>query len=193
MLARLAGLPTLLYRQVPRERFRARQRQSTEAPLPTSGVLADRTRAKSHSYWYEAEKRVGEARAASQPLLCCASRLPPCPEGKFSWVCNRCARRRSTDNATAVDVLHANEQLWRSVHGPAPEDLFKPTPEALAEARRAADDLESMAASQQHFRDGFDVFAQETVEAARALRSLDWSAIHAEKFHITPQPVLRDR
>ena len=101
--------------------------------------------------------------------------------------------RRSTDNATAVDVLHANEQLWRSVHGPAPEDLFKPTPEALAEARRAADDLESMAASQQHFRDGFDVFAQETVEAARALRSLDWSAIHAEKFHITPQPALRDR
>ena len=118
---------------------------------------------------------------------------PPCPEGEFSWVCNRCARRRSTDNATAVDVLHANEQLWRSVHGPAPEDLFKPTPEALAEARRAADDLESMAASQQHFRDGFDVFAQETVEAARALRSLDWSAIHAEKFHITPQPVLRNR
>ena len=134
-------------------------------------------------------------RRARPANLCFAVRFVSSlvPRVSSPRMCNRCARRRSTDNATAVDVLHANEQLWRSVHGPAPEDLFKPTPEALAEARRAADDLESMAASQQHFRDGFDVFAQETVEAARALRSLDWSAIHAEKFHITPQPVLSNR
>ena len=97
--------------------------------------------------------------------------------------------RRSADNSVAADVLHANAQVWKVVKGPAPDELFHPTPQALFEARRAADDLEHIVLSQQQWHDGFDVFARECVEAARSLRPLDWGAIHAEKFPITPESV----
>ena len=49
--------------------------------------------------------------------------------------------------------------------------------------------MEHIVLSQQQWRDGFDVFAKECVEAARSLRPLDWGAIHAEKFSITPEIV----
>ena len=111
------------------------------------------------------------------------SRIATSAKLKAEW------ERRSTDNSTAADVLHANAQVWKAVQGPAPEDLFRPTPQALLEARRAADDLEHIVTAQQRWHDGFDVFAQECVEAARALRPLDWSAIHSEKFPITPEGV----
>ena len=86
-------------------------------------------------------------------------------------------------------MLHANAQLWKTVHGPTPEDLFRPTEQALAEARRAADDLEAITLSQKQFPDGYDVFARECIDAARQLRPLDWSAIHAEKYPITPEVI----
>ena len=97
--------------------------------------------------------------------------------------------RRSENNSVAVDVLHGNEQIRRSVQGPATEELFRPTPAALSDARRAADDLEHIVLSRQQWPDGFDVFAKECAEAARSLRPLDWGAIHAEKFSITPEVV----
>ena len=97
--------------------------------------------------------------------------------------------RRSADNSAAVDVLHANAKLWATVHGPSPEDLFRPTAQALAEARRAADDLEAISLSQRRFPDGYDVFAKECMDAARQLRPLDWGAFHAEKYTVTPEVI----
>ena len=86
-------------------------------------------------------------------------------------------------------VLHANAKFWASVHGPNPEDLFQPAAQALAEARRAADDLEGITLSQKRFPDGYDVFANECIDAARQLRPLDWGAIHAEKYSVTPEVI----
>jgi hypothetical protein len=126
-----------------------------------------------------------------RPLVClrielAQSRIATSAKLKAEW------ERRSADNSTAVDVLHANAQLWNIVHGPSPEDLFRPTAQALAEARRAADDLEGISRSRKQFPDGYDVFAKECVDAARQLRPLDWSAIHAEKFPITPEVIFLD-
>ena len=97
--------------------------------------------------------------------------------------------KRSADNSAAVDVLHANAKIWATMHGPSPEDLFRPTAQALAEARRAADDLEGILLSQRRFPDGYDVFAKECIDAARQLRPLDWGAIHAEKYSVTPEVI----
>ena len=36
--------------------------------------------------------------------------------------------RRSADNSVAADVLHAGAQVWKVVKGPAPDELFHPTP-----------------------------------------------------------------
>ena len=93
------------------------------------------------------------------------------------------------DNSVAADVLHSNANLWESVRGPAPEALLRPTPRALLDATRAADELEHLLRSEQERPEGFDEFAKQCVEAARALRILDWSAIHAEKYSITPEAV----
>jgi len=111
------------------------------------------------------------------------SRIATSAKLKAEW------ERRSADNAVAADVLHANAQVWKTVQGPAPDELFRPTPQALLEARRAADDLEHVILSQQQWKDGFDVFARECVEPARSVRPLDWGAIHAEKYPITPEIV----
>jgi hypothetical protein len=93
--------------------------------------------------------------------------------------------KRQLENAAACDILHTNEKLWRSVQGPDPGKLFEPTPYALVEGLRAASELEAMIDGPRH--DGFDVFAGECVKAARSLRSLEWDAIRAEKFNITPE------
>ena len=69
------------------------------------------------------------------------------------------------------------------------EDLFQPSAQGLAEARRAADDLEAISLSQRRFPDGYDVFAKECIDAGRELRPLDWSAIHAEKYSVTPEVI----
>ena len=123
-----------------------------------------------------------------RPLVClrielAQSRIATGAKLKAEW------ERRSASNGTAVDVLHANARLWQTVHGPTPEDLFRPTAQALAEARRAADDLEAISLSQKQFPDGYDVFAKECMDAARQLRPLDWWAIHADKFPITPEVI----
>ena len=136
-----------------------------------------------------AEKdRCKTAKLLCRPLAClrielAQSRIATGAKLKAEW------ERRSADNAVAVDVLHDNAQIWKVAQGPAPDDLFRPTPSALAEAWRAADDLEHIALSRQKWPDGFDVFANACVGAARSLRPLDWAAIHAEKFSITPEAV----
>ena len=67
--------------------------------------------------------------------------------------------------------------------------FFDRRKQALAEARRAADDLEAISLSQRLFPDGYDVFAKECMDAAGRLRPLDWGAIHAEKYSVTPEVV----
>ena len=123
-----------------------------------------------------------------RPLIClrvelAQSRIATGAKLKAEW------ERRSAVNSAAVDVLHANAKLWATVHGPNPEDLFRPSAQALAEARRAADDLEAISLSQRRFPDGYDVFAKECIDAGRELRPLDWSAIHAEKYSVTPEVI----
>ena len=134
------------------------------------------------------EDRGKAAKLLCRPLAClrielAQSRIATGAKLKAEW------ERRSSDNSVAADVLHGNAQIWKTVKGPAPDELFRPTSAALLEARRAANDLEHIALSRQQWPDGFDVFAKECAEAARSLRPVDWVAIHAEKFSITPEAV----
>ena len=105
------------------------------------------------------EDRSKPVKLLCRPLAClrielAQSRIATGAKLKAEW------ERRSANNSVAVDILHGNEQIWRSVQGPATGELFRPTPAALSDARRAADDLEHIVLSRQQWPDGFDVFAK---------------------------------
>ena len=88
------------------------------------------------------------------------------------------------DNARAVDVIHTNIHLWRSVGGPDPEDLFRPTAAKLELCRQVSERLGEV--KEKDNRDGVQEFCDELCLAVETLKSLEWNDIRIEKYNMTP-------
>ena len=90
----------------------------------------------------------------------------------------------SKDNARDVDVIHTNTHLWRSVGGPDPEDLFRPTAAKLELCRQVSERLGEV--KEKDNRDGVQEFCDELRLAVETLKSLEWNDIRIEKYNMTP-------
>ncbi len=94
--------------------------------------------------------------------------------------------KRTDNNFQATEVLRNNEQLWKDVGGPNPDDLFDPTYQSLAEAQEAAEKLRTILDKGGKDRDQLAQYAEEITEAVHQIRLLGWEAIYQERFSITP-------
>ena len=92
--------------------------------------------------------------------------------------------QRADENADAVSVLHNHQHLWRSVGGPEPDVLFRPSNDDIENASRCCDTLRSMAKADD--RDGLAEFSQEITQAVGNLKSVEWEDIRREKYFLTP-------
>ena len=92
--------------------------------------------------------------------------------------------QRANENADAVSVLHNHQHLWRSVGGPEPDALFRPSTDDIENASRCCETLCSMAKADD--RDGLAEFSQEITRAVGNLKSVEWEDIRKEKYFLTP-------
>ena len=94
--------------------------------------------------------------------------------------------KRFDINFLATEALKNNERLWSQVGGPNPDDLFEPSYSDLADARRAAQKLQSMLDKGGKERDQVAQHAEEIISAVQQIKPLHWEAIYQERFSITP-------
>ena len=98
--------------------------------------------------------------------------------------------KRAAANAEATTILHNNHHLWKSVGGPWPDDLFRPSPSDLEKAQQCCEVLEHM--TEVDDRDGLSEFTAEITKAVGMLKSVEWESIRRDKFSLTPAALFTD-
>ena len=93
--------------------------------------------------------------------------------------------KRLEDNASAINTIQQNPELWFSAGGCDPDVLLTPTDWLMERCRQTVNTLDKMLQIYGE-RGGLDSFVEDITRAVKRIKNISWDAIKKDRFNLTP-------